>query len=255
MYDSPVRTIWLTLCLVACARTTPPPATPATAKSEEPPPASTSTTKTETPAHVETPPVKEPPAAEPLYTLEDALGDVQASPLTYLGTGEWYGLDRVNACIYKNDRVFVVNVYCTKKETNAFGLAVLSPKRGRAYIYAEAKKPISKLKRGDYFTFTGETNPAVVDAKLPALEIAFTDAQVRAWEEKRARHFIGGCAGGTELGKPHGGCHSSLAAQADTWSQRNKHFLDDPPAEWYRLVQQLTERAKTEGKAVNQVGG
>ena len=190
-----------------------------------------------------------------MYTLEEALADATATPLTYVGTGEWYGLDRVNACIYKNDRVFVVNVYCTKKETNAVGLAVLSPKRGRAYLYAEAKKPVSKLKRGDYFTFTGETDPPVVDAKLPALELGFTDAQVRGWEEKRARHFVPGCSGGTELGKPHGNCSASLGEKADAWNQHNKHFLDDPPAEWYRVIQQLTERAKTEGKAVNQVGG
>src|SRR3954447_22582932 len=79
-------------------------------------------------------PAPEPPAPEPvplpppvvrepeagLYSLNEALQDALSGPWTYVGTGPWTGNQRVKACAYRNERVLVVNVYCTIKEVKAF---------------------------------------------------------------------------------------------------------------------------------------
>ena len=64
-----------------------------------------------------------------LYPLDEALQDALAGTWQHLGTGSWYGNSRVHACVYRNDRVFVVNVYCTLKEPNAFRLDVDTHRR------------------------------------------------------------------------------------------------------------------------------
>jgi len=185
---------------------------------------------------------------EELYPLDEALADALATPLVHVGTGEWFGLFKVNSCVYRNDRVFVVNLYCGPKEMSSFGLVVLSPTRGRVYLYAEATAPISTLVRADYFTFKGETEIAQADDELPALELGFTYAQLRVWDEQRYRHYLPGCFGGEDHHRPQGGCLAALADHAKAWAARNTPFLDAPPPAWYRIVRDLRTRARTEGR-------
>ncbi|HEY5945925.1 MAG TPA: hypothetical protein VIV40_10565 [Kofleriaceae bacterium] len=207
--------------------------------------------------------VAEPPPAplqvEPkrdaeLYSLDEALADVFSGPLEHIGTGPWFGLFRVNACAYRNARVIVVNIYCTTKEMKAFSIVVLSRERGRAVIYAEAEKPISQLRRGDYFTFKAETSPPP-DASLPPLSLAWKYEELTAWDEKRYYKWVPGCYGGVEIRKPQGGCLQALASHADEWKARNQPFLDDPPADWYRIVREMRARAQRDGKFVAHPGG
>jgi hypothetical protein len=236
-----MRAGWLIACLVAsCYRDS----TPAQPPPPPPPPQRTAPLE-----------VTPPRASSELYALDEALADVLSGPLVHIGTGEWFGLYRINACAYRNARVVVVNIYCTPKEMSSFGLVVLSPTRGRVYIYAEAKAPISKLRRPDYFTFKGESEPPRVDGKLRALDLAFTYAQLRTWDERRYYRNIPGCFGGIEIKRPIDGCMQELASHKERWAARNKQFLTDPPDEWYRIVHDLRGRAQTEGKAVPHPGG
>jgi hypothetical protein len=200
--------------------------------------------------------VTQPAPSDELYALDEALEDALSAPLVHVGTGDWFGLFRIKACVYRNDRVFVVNIYCTTKEMSSFGLVVLSPTRGRVYIYAEASAPISTLRRADYFTFKGESSPARADEKLPPLKLTFSRAQLRVWDETRYYRNIPGCFGGAEFKPPVGiGCLPELASRAQSWGARNKAFLENPPPDWYRIVGELRSRATTDGKHVDHPGG
>src|SRR5262245_14985255 len=55
-----------------------------------------------------------------LYAADEALRDVLSGELEYIGTGRWPGVERSSACAFRNQRVLVVNAYCTLKETPAF---------------------------------------------------------------------------------------------------------------------------------------
>jgi hypothetical protein len=207
---------------------------------------------------VVTPPPVEPPREEPkrdeLYALDEALADVLSGPLRHIGTGPWFGMFRVHACAYRNERVIVINVYCTPKEMKAFSIVVLSPTRGRAVIYAEAERPISQLTRADYFTFKAETAPPA-DSSLAPLSLGFAFKELTAWDEKRYYKWVPACYGGVEIKRPQGGCLKALEAHAPAWKARNQPFLDAPPDDWYRVIREMRARALRDGKHVSRPGG
>lgn len=196
----------------------------------------------------------EPTREGELYAMDEALADALSGPLQHIGTGAWFGLFRVNACAYRNQRVIVVNVYCTTNEMKAFSIVVLSPTRGRAVIYAEADAPISTLKRGDYFTFKGEAN-VPPDSSLRPLSLGFGYDELTTWDEKRYNKYLPGCFGGVEIKRPQSGCLKPFEAKAATWKDRNQPFFDDPPEDWYRIVREMRERAKRDGKHIAHPGG
>jgi hypothetical protein len=184
-----------------------------------------------------------------LYPLDQAVADALSGPLTHIGTGKWYGIARLHACAYRNQRVIVVNVYCTVKETRAFRVDVFSPRYGHVSIYAEGKVPISTIRRDEYFTFKAKTEPTPdEDSGLPQLGLSMSFAELQAYDKARYERFLPGCYGGVELQRPQGGCLDALAPRATEWAERNGTFLREPPAEWYRLVQELRARAPSEGR-------
>jgi hypothetical protein len=158
-------------------------------------------------------PVIDGPAAPlAIDTVTEALDDIAASPLTFVGTGEWFGNATIHACAYRNERVLVVNVYCTVKETPAFSIVVLSPTRGRLRIYAEADAAISTLKRAEYQTFDAEVQPPLDG---DALALSFTYAELRAWDERRYNSHLGACW----YANAEESCSGGLAPKLSAWSE------------------------------------
>ncbi|MDX2018885.1 MAG: hypothetical protein SF187_01495 [Deltaproteobacteria bacterium] len=188
-------------------------------------------------------------ASAALYTLEEALADALLAPLQHIGTGPWQGIQRSYACAYQNGRVIVVDVYCSVKEGKAVRIDFYSPTRGRARLYAEASRPISQLSRHDYFSFTGETQPAPLRREhLPPLRFTMSMAELSDYERQRYEKFLPTCYGGIEHNRPQGGCLGELAPQARTWTRINQPFLDRPPAQWYRLINELRTQAVAHGR-------
>lgn len=240
-----MRGLLFVCLLVGCYREAP-------GRSEIPPPAPP--IEDGQPLEAQSPKRAEPRRDGDMYALDEALADVLSGPLEHIGTGPWFGLFRINACAYRNDRVIVVNIYCTTNEMKAFSIVVFSPARGRAVIYAEAERPISQLSRADYFTFKAETQPPP-DSSLRPVSLDFTYDELTAWDEQRYYKWIPGCFGGVEIKRPQGGCLKALASQATTWKQRNQPFLDDPPEDWYRIVREMRRRAARDGTHVAHPGG
>ena len=188
------------------------------------------------------------PGAE-LYAADDALRDVLSGPWQYLGTGKWPGIRRMYACAFRNQRVFVVNVYCGITERQAFRLDVYSPTRGRVTIYAETKGPVSASRRPDYFTFMAESEPPPgPEARLPALALAMSFDQLHAYEERRYSAFLPACFGGQELSQHKGNCLGPLASSAPAYADRQRAFLERANEDWYRVVRELSVEARRVGK-------
>jgi hypothetical protein len=201
------------------------------------------------PEPVSPPPVVQPREPTGLYSLNEALADALSGPWTYVGTGPWTGNQRVKACAYRNERVLVVNVYCTIKEVKAFRVDVFSPTRGRVRIYAEAKAPISTITRRDYFTFTGESEPpAGPRAALPPVTLGMSFAELLDYDGRRYRAFLPSCYGGVEINRRQGGCLPGLRTHASEWAEANRSFLKEPPEDWYRVVNELRTLARQHGQ-------
>ena len=203
------------------------------------------------PVWTPTPPPPVPTVQEPtgIYSLEEAVKDALSGPWTYVGTGAWPGNHRVKACAYRNERVLVVNVYCTIKEVKAFRVDVFSPRRGRVRIYAEGKAPISTVTRRDYFTFTGESEPAPGPrARLPPIALTMSFPELLDYDGRRYQAFLPSCYGGVEIGRRQGGCLRGLSRHASEWAEANRSFLREPPEDWYRVVRELRALAPQHGQ-------
>ena len=185
-----------------------------------------------------------------LYSPEEALRDALSGPGEYLGTGQWPGIRRMQACAFRNARVIIVNVYCTITEQQAFRIDVYSPSRGRVRIYAESKGPVSKHTRREYFTFTVESEPPPgPSTRLRPVALGMSFPELRDYDEARYEAYLPACHGGTELNEQKkSGCLESLAAHAPEWSAQSKNFLERPNDDWYRMVREMRELAARYGK-------
>ncbi len=214
----------------------PPPPPPAERPAAPPPP------------RAPAPPVAQQPKPSGLYALDEAVADVLSGPLTYLGTGPWTGNQRFKACAYRNERVLVVDGYCTIKEAKAFKVEVFSPTRGRVRLYAEAKAPISTITRRHYFTFTGGSEPPPrARTRLPPVTLTMSFPELLAYDQRRYQAFPPSCFGGVEVHKRQGGCLGELAGRRTEWAKTNQPFLKEPPAAWYRIISDLRAQARQHG--------
>jgi hypothetical protein len=184
-----------------------------------------------------------------LYAADEALRDALSGRWEYVGTGPWPGNNRIQACAFRNERVVVVNAYCSITETQAFRIDVYSPRRGRARVYAESDGPVSTLTRPRYFTFTAESEPPPgPEVRLPALALTMSFEQLRAYEELRYSAFLPGCFGGQEQSRKRGGCLGPLAPRATAWTARNRAFLERANDDWYRVVREMRALAVRYGR-------
>jgi hypothetical protein len=189
------------------------------------------------------------PAVSELYAAEEALRDVTSGAWEYLGTGEWHSAERARACAFRNQRVIVVNVYCTLSDTEAFRLEIFSPQRGLARIYAESNGPISTRGRPDYFTFMVESEPAPRgDARLGPPSLAMSFADLRAYDERRYAAYLPACYAGTKFNQEQAGCLGPLHARTAEWTARNRAFLQRPDPSWYDVIRQMRALAARYGE-------
>lgn len=193
-------------------------------------------------------PREPPPPSDALYTADEALRDALVGPWEYVGTGKWPGIDRMSACVFKNPRVFIVNVYCGIKDRPVVRIDVYSPARGRTSIYAESRQPISALPRDAYFTFVVESSrpPERLAGSPVALTMSF-DA-LRDYERRRYGAFLPVCYAGLERSEPKSGCLDSLAPRKAEWERANRAFLADASPSWFRLVREMREAGERYGK-------
>ena len=117
-----------------------------------------------------------PPPQSGLYSAQEALRDVLSGELEYIGTGRWPGVERSRACAFRNQRVVVVNAYCTLNEAQAFRIEVYSPTRGRVRSCRIERRVASR--RGDYSHLGREQLPPDRSEHSP-LTLAMPSEQMR----------------------------------------------------------------------------
>jgi hypothetical protein len=184
-----------------------------------------------------------------LYPVDEALRDVLSGELVYMGTGHWPGIERSYACAFRNQRILVVNTYCTLKEAPAFRLDVYSPERGRVSIYAEARGGVSTHDRTNYFIFTAASAPAPgPETRIQPVALAMSYQDLQRHERERYGAFLPSCYGGMRHDQKEGTCFGPLAPEATAWAARNRAFLEHASDDWYRVVRAMRALAELYGR-------
>ena len=183
-----------------------------------------------------------PPVALPVqvaiegpYPLADALADALATPLSYVGKGAFYGSYRLLSCTYRNDRVVVIDTYCTNREQSSFGIIIVSPTRGRVTLHAEGRAAVSGLRHADYLYFRGRSE---------AVDPRYRPQLTWTLEEQSNYHQFGGrylpfCDVEWRNQTTRGGCVKPLVEQNPGYQAQNAPFVSGPPPGWYQLVRTL----------------
>lgn len=193
---------------------------------------------------------KDAPSSKTPYPPADAITDALSGPLEYIGTGSWPGIFQIPSCAYRNARVVVIDVYCTRKEINTFSVLVYHPERGRVQLYAEARAPISTLERGQYVIWKAHSDelPAT-----PALALSATREQLTAYEERRNALNLPGCwaehwtQAPPGRSMPPGRCYKKTKEVEAAWNPVGDAFLQTPPEGWYPLVKTIRALAERHG--------
>lgn len=89
------------------------------------------------------------------YSPVEALKDIQAGKLTFLGRDLFPGSDQNKTCVYKSDTAYILynNCMANKKESPATDIEVISFKGGITSFYVQNKQagiPVSTMTRASY---------------------------------------------------------------------------------------------------------
>ena len=180
-----------------------------------------------------------------LYTAKEAIGDVMSSPLEFIGTGEWYGEAPLPPCAYKNNRVLVIDGYCTtNREITTFSILVFSKTKGYLKMYAytqETKKPISKIRRDLYTDFYITSQPPPVSGAIKEpLSFDMGYRELARYNGKRAGVYdLPACWEGIRH-DPKSGCNREMPSRyRPAFAKEHALFVNDPPELWYRFVKHM----------------
>jgi hypothetical protein len=185
-----------------------------------------------------------PVTASPLYSPEDAVADAMSGPLEFVGIDKPEG-HQIPECLFRNQKVLVLDRYCTTKEINTTGIQILHPERGVIYFYAESKEPITGITRDDYREWRIETRDPYRGARV---DMTFDEYQ--AYEVRRLQLTDQGCSAGFAMtsAEPHCLCRNKTPEIQQWWTATSKPLLKRPPETWYRLVRTLRPLSARRGR-------
>lgn len=180
--------------------------------------------------------------ADDLYTPLEAIKDINAGKLTFLGRALFPGNDQNYTCVYKSETAYIIynNCMSSKKESAATDLEVLSFKGGMigfTILNKTALPPASETVRAEYnSTWRVTVNPSpAVSSKLSMAELK---KLVGDLHESRGSCLIGRTFEAQKLDAQViclGGLNNP------TWKAEAEKFWREPTEEWYKSLKYLRQ--------------
>ena len=185
-------------------------------------------------------------SARKLYPPDEALADALSSPLRHLGTGVWPGRYKIPSCAYRNEKVIVLDSYCTLREMNPTTVWIFHPERGTAVFSASGDRGalVSKIKRESYEQWGFSTLEP-----YPGLNLAMSFRELTDWEKRRGVFSRGSCGASLTTSAPkRASCGLKTPDIEEWWQGYYRPLLEVAPADWYELVKRVRALAPKYGK-------
>ena len=181
-----------------------------------------------------------------LYNIHQAMEDVFSSPLEFIGTGEWYGEHPYPSCAYKNDKILIIDNYCSRREITTFSVTFFSPERGYLKIYAyteSTKKAVSKIDRGLYDSFYVTSQPPPSEGMTEkSLSFDMNYRALRDYNRARAKlHRYVECYEGFKVDYMRGCTDKRISAN---YVDVHESFIKAPNERWYDFVRHIVAQRK-----------
>lgn len=181
------------------------------------------------------------PAANALYTPQEALNDALSDNLQLVGKWipSYAESGRVPVCVYRGKKVVVYQSYCTKKLIYAFGTRIhsVNPRKGYVTIYAESQKDedITKIKRDRY----ADTHWYIASKTNKRFKFKGALRDFRKFDEALSKDPGAGCI--TSRTFPIL-CKAEYAKETKSWGDPAQAFWDKPGNAWYRYINEITAK-------------
>jgi hypothetical protein len=175
----------------------------------------------------------------PLYTPLEALKDIHAGKLVFLGRDLFPGSDQNRTCVYKSETAYILYNNCmgNKKESPATDIEVISFKGGIESFYIlnkDSKIPVSAMDRKDY-----DMSWRVSVTPTPAVG-NMTIAELKNFKEKYDP-TSGGCSIGTTFKAQDmsSTVYCFHGSNDPKWIEAGEKFWREPGDEWKKTKQYL----------------
>ncbi len=175
----------------------------------------------------------------------DAIKDINAGKLTFLGRDLFPGNDQNRTCVYKSDTAYILYNNCmgSKKESPATDIEVISFKGGITSFYIQNKDsaiPVSTMNRKDYdMTWRVSLIPT------PAVGL-MTLAELKKFKENydatSGGCFVGGTFKAQDMNSK-GTCYGGV--KSPEWSEAAEKFWKEPTDDWYASQKYLRKTVES----------
>ncbi|MBY0515632.1 MAG: hypothetical protein K2P81_01900 [Bacteriovoracaceae bacterium] len=189
-----------------------------------------------------------PPAS--VYTPQQALEDINAGKLKFLGRDLFPGSDQNRTCVFKTERAYVLyrNCMANRKEAPATDIEVISFEGGVVGWYVENyqnTERISKMPRSSY-----DGTWRISAYASPSLS---PDMNLTQLKDYMATNIVGNTNGACWIGSTGGAkdmstkakCFGSVGSRQAQWAPEAESFWMNPPDSWVKTHQDLRKQVET----------
>lgn len=179
--------------------------------------------------------------AAPLYTPTEAMKDIRAGKLVFLGRDLFPGSDQNRTCVYKSESAYILYNNCmgNKKESPATDIEVISFKGGIESFYIlnkDAKVPVSTMERSSYdMSWRVSVTPTPPAGNMNM-------AELKKFKEKYDPTSAGCTIGSTFKAQDMTSTVYCFHGATDPrWVTEGEKFWKEPGDEWLKTKQYLRQ--------------
>ncbi len=186
---------------------------------------------------------------ESMYTPQQALADINAGQLKFIGRDLIPGNDQNKTCVFKTERAYVLynNCMANRREAPATDIEVISFDGTIVRWYVENYSNLERISRLQRSQYDGTWSISSIPSIAPGPNMNL--AQLKAYKAGIVSNYDGACwigrTGGAKDLTSKASCYGTVKNAQSTWAPEGESFWLNPPASWVSTHQVLRKLVET----------